>query len=80
VFAKYNVLQDVGYAVGALLAALPSLLQENGLNGIAAFRTSIGVYAVLSLLPLLIGAGMKIIYDLVLWRSFRGLRPPEERA
>ena len=28
--------------------------------------------------PLLIGAGMKIVYDLVLWRSFRGLRPPEE--
>jgi len=29
--------------------------------------------------PLLIGAGMKIGYDLLLWRSFRHLRPPEER-
>jgi MFS family permease len=29
--------------------------------------------------PLLIGAGMKIGYDLLLWRSFRNLRPPEER-
>ena len=31
-------------------------------------------------LPLVIGAGMKIAYDLMLWRAFRGLRPPEELA
>jgi MFS family permease len=30
-------------------------------------------------LPLVIGAGMKITYDLVLWRAFRGIRPPEEQ-
>jgi MFS family permease len=30
--------------------------------------------------PLLIGAGMKIGYDLMLWRSFRKVRPPEERS
>ena len=29
-------------------------------------------------LPLVIGAAMKIGYDLLLWRAFRGLRPPEE--
>jgi hypothetical protein len=29
-------------------------------------------------LPLLIGAGMKIAYDVMLWRSFRRVRPPEE--
>jgi len=29
-------------------------------------------------LPLVIGAGMKIAYDLLLWRAFRGIRPPEE--
>jgi MFS family permease len=28
--------------------------------------------------PLFIGAGMKIAYDLMLWRSFRRLKPPEE--
>lgn len=28
--------------------------------------------------PLLIGAGMKIVYDFVLWREFRHVRPPEE--
>jgi MFS family permease len=29
--------------------------------------------------PLLIGAGMKIAYDLLLWRAFRNVKPPEER-
>jgi hypothetical protein len=31
-------------------------------------------------LPLTIGATMKIAYDLLLWRAFRGVRPPEERS
>ncbi len=30
--------------------------------------------------PLVVGAAMKIAYDLLLWRSFRRLRPPEERG
>lgn len=29
--------------------------------------------------PLLVGATMKIAYDLLLWRAFRHLKPPEER-
>jgi MFS family permease len=29
-------------------------------------------------LPLVIGAAMKIAYDLLLWRAFRGIKPPEE--
>jgi MFS family permease len=29
-------------------------------------------------LPLVIGAAMKIAYDILLWRAFRGIRPPEE--
>jgi MFS family permease len=28
--------------------------------------------------PLVVGAGLKILYDIVLWRAFRKLRPPEE--
>jgi MFS family permease len=31
-------------------------------------------------LPLVIGAAMKIAYDLLLWRAFRGVKPPEEQA
>ncbi len=30
-------------------------------------------------LPLVAGAGLKLAYDLLLWRAFRNLRPPEER-
>lgn len=29
--------------------------------------------------PLVVGAGMKIAYDLLLYSSFRRLRPPEEQ-
>jgi len=29
-------------------------------------------------LPLVIGAGMKIAYDILLWTAFRGIKPPEE--
>ena len=29
--------------------------------------------------PLFVGAGMKIVYDVLLWLSFRRIRPPEER-
>ncbi len=29
-------------------------------------------------MPLYIGAGLKVAYDLMLWRSFRHVRPPEE--
>jgi MFS family permease len=31
-------------------------------------------------LPLVIGAAMKIGYDILLWRAFRGTKPPEERV
>lgn len=31
-------------------------------------------------LPLIIGAGLKILYDILLYFSFRSLRPPEEQA
>jgi len=30
--------------------------------------------------PLLVGPGMKIVYDVLLYRAFRHVRPPEERV
>jgi MFS family permease len=53
VFARYNVLQDIGHALGALLAALPSVLQQGGVPELPAFRTSVALYAMLSFLPVL---------------------------
>jgi predicted MFS family arabinose efflux permease len=35
--------------------------------------------AALASLPFLVAGGLKAAYDLALWRSFRALRPPEER-
>ena len=31
-------------------------------------------------MPFLISGGLKIIYDLAIWLSFRAVKPPEERA
>jgi MFS family permease len=53
-FAQYNVLQDVGHAVGSLLAAAPALLQRfTTLDSTAALQGSVLIYAALSLLPFL---------------------------
>ena len=30
--------------------------------------------------PLVVGAAMKIAYDLLLWRAFRRVKPPEEES
>ncbi len=35
--------------------------------------------AALASIPFVAAGGLKIVYDLVLWRSFRRLRPPDER-
>lgn len=48
-FAWYNVLQDVGHAVGGLLAGLPALLRGLGAEGLGSYRLSVGFYAVLML-------------------------------
>jgi MFS family permease len=51
-FAQYNVLQDVGHAVGSLLAAAPALLQRfTTLDSAAALQGSVLIYAALSVLP-----------------------------
>ncbi|MBI1949881.1 MAG: MFS transporter [Acidobacteria bacterium] len=49
VFAWYNVLQDIGHAVGGLLAGLPALLRGLGAEGLGSFRLSVGFYALLML-------------------------------
>ena len=48
-FAWYNVLQDIGHAVGGLLAGLPALLRGLGAPGLGSYRVSVGFYAVLML-------------------------------
>ncbi|HYA38524.1 MAG TPA: MFS transporter [Candidatus Methylomirabilis sp.] len=53
-FAWYNVLQDVGHALGGALAAMPALLRETaGMETLASFRVAVAVYAGLLLLSAL---------------------------
>ena len=57
-FARYNVLTDIGHALGALLAALPVLLQSAGLGETEAFRALFLLYA------LLLGLGAPLAFRL----------------
>src|SRR2546428_5088410 len=57
-FAWYNVLQDIGHAAGGLLAGLPAVLRRMGTGGIASFRASIGVYALLMLVTAALYLGL----------------------
>jgi MFS family permease len=51
-FARYNVFQDIGHALGGLAAGLPTILQGSGLAaGAPAFRWSMAAYAAASLAP-----------------------------
>ncbi|TCS72769.1 putative MFS family arabinose efflux permease [Sulfuritortus calidifontis] len=47
-FAWYNVLQDVGHALGSALAALPTWLHDmGGLPDLAGFKLALGLYVLL---------------------------------
>jgi MFS family permease len=43
------------------------------------FAAGVLMQGVALTMPLIVGAGLKIGYDLMLYRSFRDLKPPEER-
>src|SRR5262245_45936031 len=57
-FAWYNVLQDIGHALGGLLAGLPAVLRGLGAGDLAAFRASVGLYAVLMLVTAALYLGL----------------------
>ena len=53
VFARYNVFQDAGHALGSLLAAAPVWFEHAGLAAVQAHRGAMLLYAALSFLPLI---------------------------
>jgi MFS family permease len=58
-FAWYNVLQDMGHALGSVLAALPILLRETaGASVLVSFQATVAVYAGLLLLGALLYSGL----------------------
>ncbi|HEU5137988.1 MAG TPA: MFS transporter [Steroidobacteraceae bacterium] len=79
IFAKYNVLQDIGHAFGSLLAALPVILEASlGTTADSAQRASIWVYAVLCAVPLIAYARLSGAVEAT--RVFRQTRlSPESR-
>jgi len=59
VFARYNVLQDLGHAFGSVLAGLPLLLRHVfSVGEIGSLKMALGVYAFLTLLPTLFYAAL----------------------
>jgi predicted MFS family arabinose efflux permease len=54
-------------------------LVRNGAWAAASAVAGIFMQQVAFAAPLLLGGGLKIVYDGLLWRAFRHLSPPEER-
>jgi MFS family permease len=70
VFAWYNVLQDVGHALGSLLAGLPALLRRlPNIGETASFRWSWGAYALVLLIVALLYLRLSVAVE----------APPEHR-
>jgi MFS family permease len=69
-FAWYNVLMDIGHALGALMAALPELLSALGIGEAEAFRLAFLIYAAL------LAAGLPLYFGL----SGQSETPRGERA
>jgi MFS family permease len=57
-FAWYNVLQDVGHALGSLAAGVPALLRQAGWDDLAALRIAVAGAALLALPALALYAGL----------------------
>jgi MFS family permease len=76
-FARYSVLQDVGHALGSLLAGLPAIVERAGLApGPVAYRSSVLAYAGLVLLPALSYLRLSSAVE----PPPRGERPPVSRG
>lgn len=78
-FAWYNVLQDIGHALGGLAAALPVALQRfAGVGALASYQATIAVYAVLLLATALLYLGLSPAVETP--ANHAGLVPPVSPA
>ena len=79
VFAVYNVLQDIGHALGGLLAGTPEALRRVGLLGeISAIRYTFGLYALLMAATFLLYLGLSPAIERRSSKS-RGMISPRSR-
>jgi MFS family permease len=74
---------EIGAVIGAGMAATAAGTVLIGRRGDRWGRRRslivVGLLSTAGAAPLVIGGLLKIVYDLALYRSFRHLRPPEER-
>lgn len=61
-------------------AGVTGIARSLGVSAAPLFAGPLFATASLAALPFVISGGLKIVYDLALYRSFRRLRPPEEQA
>lgn len=65
--------EERAYAAGiSQLARAAGRTLAPGIAGVAMAQAALWV-------PLAAGASLKIVYDLLMWRAFRNIKPPEER-
>jgi MFS family permease len=80
-FAYYNVLKDLGHAVGALLAGIPSLLQQSiGASPVEAQRASLGLFVVASLVTACAYFGLSKKVELPPDLTTKGITPKTRRT
>lgn len=79
-FARYNVLMDLGHALGALAGALPELLVlATGMDELAAYRAAFVVYALLLAAALPLYAGLSATAETVANAAPRVVLSPHSR-
>jgi MFS family permease len=80
VFAWYHLVQDVGHALGALLAGVPTLLSHWGVEELPALRGGMGLYTLLLLpaIPLYLGLSRGI--EVPLQSERQSLSPSTRRV
>lgn len=74
-FTRYTLVQDVAGAIGSLAAGLPAVLGRSGVSLLPAYRWTLAAAAVLSVVPLVLYAGMRSDSD-----RPRSTGPVTERA
>ncbi len=80
VFAWYNLLQDVGHGLGALLAAVPEgLAHLTGMEPLAAFHLAFGLYALLFLAQSVLAARLSPTVEVAMAREVVRLNPESRR-
>jgi predicted MFS family arabinose efflux permease len=61
-------------------AGVTGIARSLGVSAAPLIAAPMFATAALAGVPFVVGGGLKVVYDLLLYRSFRRLRPPEERT